>query len=204
RLPFLRRAVLDLLTSELPKRRMCPGPAWERITAGDASVDLCHLRLRPASFVESSLFLSGLSSRAPLILGSKRCTVFASLAFLKSDDKLTGQEPGTTAAERVEIYKYLHWTRLGQAGQESCVAKTLLSGGMGLGLGAMFSLMSSSFAYKDPLRRDPTFDTMNHQWMSVGRTGSATVYGKNLVQSQVSPGSQNTSITSVQGQPVVT
>jgi import inner membrane translocase subunit TIM22 len=31
---------------------------------------------------------------------------------------------------------------------------------MGLGLGAMFSLMSSSFAYEDPLRRDPTFDTM--------------------------------------------
>ncbi|KAI9599931.1 hypothetical protein KEM48_000039 [Puccinia striiformis f. sp. tritici PST-130] len=73
---------------------------------------------------------------------------------------IPGQEPGTTAEERQEIYKYLHWTRLGQAGQESCVAKTILSGAMGLGLGAMFSLMSSSFAYEDPLRRDPNFDTM--------------------------------------------
>lgn len=40
------------------------------------------------------------------------------------------------------------------------MAKTILSGAMGLGLGAMFSLMSSSFAYEDPLRRDPNFDTM--------------------------------------------
>ncbi|POV95385.1 hypothetical protein PSTT_16303 [Puccinia striiformis] len=57
---------------------------------------------------------------------------------------IPGQEPGTTAEERQEIYKYLHWTRLGQAGQESCVAKTILSGAMD----------------SDPLRRDPNFDTM--------------------------------------------
>ncbi|MBW0526049.1 hypothetical protein O181_065764 [Austropuccinia psidii MF-1] len=73
---------------------------------------------------------------------------------------IPGQEPGTTPEQRQEIYKYLHWTRLGQAGQESCIAKTIISGTMGFGLGAMFSLMSSSFAYEDPLRRDPNFDSM--------------------------------------------
>lgn len=31
---------------------------------------------------------------------------------------------------------------------------------MGLGLGAFFSLMSSSFTYEDPLRRNPNFDAM--------------------------------------------
>ncbi|PLW08812.1 hypothetical protein PCASD_22481, partial [Puccinia coronata f. sp. avenae] len=45
--PILRRAALDLPIPELPKRRMGLGPAWERITAGDASVDLRHLQAAP-------------------------------------------------------------------------------------------------------------------------------------------------------------
>lgn len=73
---------------------------------------------------------------------------------------IPGQEPGTTPEQREQIYQFLRWSRLGQAGQESCLAKTILSGTMGFGLGAMFSLMSSSFAYEDPLRRNPNFDSL--------------------------------------------
>ncbi|CAH7684353.1 Tim17/Tim22/Tim23/Pmp24 family-domain-containing protein [Phakopsora pachyrhizi] len=74
---------------------------------------------------------------------------------------IPGQEPGTTQAEREEIYKFLKWSRRGQVGQESCLAKTIISGTMGFGLGAVFSLMSSSFVYEDPLRRNPNFDSLN-------------------------------------------
>ena len=33
---------------------------------------------------------------------------------------------------------------------ENCITKATLSGGMGFGLGAFFSLMSASFRYEDP------------------------------------------------------
>ncbi|KAG8813041.1 Mitochondrial import inner membrane translocase subunit tim22, partial [Serendipita sp. 399] len=36
---------------------------------------------------------------------------------------------------------------------ESCIFKSALSGGLGFGLGAFFSMMSTSFAYDDPLAR---------------------------------------------------
>jgi len=44
---------------------------------------------------------------------------------------------------------------------ESCVAKTILAGGGGFALGALFSLMSSSFAYEDPLLRQQTQAGLN-------------------------------------------
>jgi len=40
-----------------------------------------------------------------------------------------------------------------QTGMESCVAKTVMAAGMGFGMGAFISLMSSSLAYEDPLIR---------------------------------------------------
>ncbi|KAG8857910.1 Mitochondrial import inner membrane translocase subunit tim22 [Serendipita sp. 407] len=36
---------------------------------------------------------------------------------------------------------------------ESCIFKSVLSGGLGFGFGAFFSMMSTSFAYDDPLAR---------------------------------------------------
>lgn len=40
-----------------------------------------------------------------------------------------------------------------QQGMESCAFKTVLSAGAGFGLGAFFSLVSSSFAFDDPFSR---------------------------------------------------
>ncbi|WAQ91104.1 hypothetical protein PtA15_13A505 [Puccinia triticina] len=45
---------------------------------------------------------------------------------------IPGQEPETTAEERQEIYKYLHWTRLGQAGQDDPV-RSIEQWGLGWG-----------------------------------------------------------------------
>ncbi|PVG00893.1 mitochondrial import inner membrane translocase, subunit Tim17/22 [Serendipita vermifera] len=36
---------------------------------------------------------------------------------------------------------------------ESCIFKSVLAGGLGFGMGAFFSMMSTSFAYEDPLAR---------------------------------------------------
>jgi len=46
-------------------------------------------------------------------------------------------------------------------GMESCVAKTIIAGGGGFGIGAFFSLMSASFAYEDPLLRQQTQAGLN-------------------------------------------
>ncbi|KZV84637.1 mitochondrial import inner membrane translocase subunit TIM22 [Exidia glandulosa HHB12029] len=45
--------------------------------------------------------------------------------------------------------------------QETCVFKSVLSGAMGFGLGAFFSLMSASFAYEDPILRAHREQGMN-------------------------------------------
>ncbi|KAI1791223.1 Tim17-domain-containing protein [Ganoderma leucocontextum] len=67
-----------------------------------------------------------------------------------------GQEPlppGITEEERenyMQARKYQNWMTMGM---ESCVAKTVIAGGGGFVIGAFFSLMSSSFAYEDPMLR---------------------------------------------------
>lgn len=67
-----------------------------------------------------------------------------------------GQEPvppGTTNEERTEMVKMMQYQKYMMMAMESCPVKCVLSGGAGFGLGAFFSLMSSSFAYEDPLSR---------------------------------------------------
>lgn len=61
--------------------------------------------------------------------------------------------PGYTEEDRVEMLKVAQWTKFANMGMESCPTKCALSGAAGFGLGAFFSLMSTSFAVDDPLRR---------------------------------------------------
>jgi len=77
---------------------------------------------------------------------------------------LPGQEPlppGMTEDDRLAILQARKYENFMKMGIESCVAKTALAGGGGLAIGAFFSLMSSSFAYEDPLLRQQTQAGMN-------------------------------------------
>ncbi|KAG1801110.1 mitochondrial import inner membrane translocase subunit TIM22 [Suillus variegatus] len=70
--------------------------------------------------------------------------------------------PGMTEEDRAQLLeakKYQGWMAMGM---ESCAAKTVIAGVGGLGIGAFFSLMSSSFAYEDPLLRQSTQAGMNN------------------------------------------
>ncbi|OAX38053.1 Tim17-domain-containing protein [Rhizopogon vinicolor AM-OR11-026] len=70
--------------------------------------------------------------------------------------------PGYTEEDRAQLMqakKYQGW--MGVA-MESCPVKTAIAGVGGLGIGAFFSLMSSSFAYEDPLLRQTTQAGMNN------------------------------------------
>ncbi|KAF8608122.1 Tim17-domain-containing protein [Ceratobasidium sp. AG-I] len=61
--------------------------------------------------------------------------------------------PGLTEEDRPALMqqrKVENWMRMAS---ESCAFKTVLSGGVGFGLGAVFSLMSTSFAYEDPMNK---------------------------------------------------
>ncbi|GAA6031632.1 hypothetical protein JCM8097_006558 [Rhodosporidiobolus ruineniae] len=55
--------------------------------------------------------------------------------------------------ERREILSQMKQIRLVQEGMESPVAKAAISGVMGFGIGAFFSLMGSSFTIEDPFQR---------------------------------------------------
>ncbi|CBQ72942.1 related to Tim22, mitochondrial import inner membrane translocase subunit [Sporisorium reilianum SRZ2] len=61
--------------------------------------------------------------------------------------------PGVTEDDRAEMAKIAKWNRMANMGMESCPVKCAMSGAAGFGLGAFFSLMSTSFAVDDPLRR---------------------------------------------------
>ncbi|KAJ1033066.1 hypothetical protein NDA16_000345 [Ustilago loliicola] len=61
--------------------------------------------------------------------------------------------PGVTEEDRAEIAKIAKWNKIANMTMESCPTKCMLSGAAGFGLGAFFSLMSTSFAVDDPLRR---------------------------------------------------
>ena len=61
--------------------------------------------------------------------------------------------PGMTEDDRAEVQKIAKWNKIANMSMESCPTKCLLSGAAGFGLGAFFSLMSTSFAVDDPLRR---------------------------------------------------
>ncbi|KAH9944583.1 mitochondrial import inner membrane translocase subunit TIM22 [Amylocystis lapponica] len=61
--------------------------------------------------------------------------------------------PGFSEEEREQLLQAQKYQGYMTAGMESCVAKTVIAGGGGFAIGAFFSLMSSSFAYEDPLLR---------------------------------------------------
>ncbi|KAI0741114.1 Tim17-domain-containing protein [Earliella scabrosa] len=61
--------------------------------------------------------------------------------------------PGITDEEREAYLQAKKYERLMTMGMESCVAKTVIAGAGGFVIGGFFSLMSSSFAYEDPLLR---------------------------------------------------
>lgn len=61
--------------------------------------------------------------------------------------------PGMTEDDRTEMAKIAKWNKIAGMTMESCPTKCVLSGAAGFGLGAFFSLMSTSFAVDDPLRR---------------------------------------------------
>lgn len=69
---------------------------------------------------------------------------------------LPGQEPhleGASPQERAEAAQMAKWTKFAAAAMESCPVKVVLSGTAGFALGGFFSLLSSSFAIDDPLRK---------------------------------------------------
>ncbi|KIK67549.1 hypothetical protein GYMLUDRAFT_69726 [Collybiopsis luxurians FD-317 M1] len=64
--------------------------------------------------------------------------------------------PGISEDEREAFEQMKKTEKFMSMGAESCAFKTVIAGGGGLALGAFFSLMSSSFAYEDPLLREKT------------------------------------------------
>ncbi|KAI0079249.1 Tim17-domain-containing protein [Panus rudis PR-1116 ss-1] len=61
--------------------------------------------------------------------------------------------PGFTEEDRAQMLQAKKYQDYMTMGMESCVAKTVIAGVGGFGIGAFFSLMSASFAYEDPLLR---------------------------------------------------
>ncbi|BGP42040.1 Mitochondrial import inner membrane translocase subunit tim22 [Rhodotorula kratochvilovae] len=75
-------------------------------------------------------------------------------------DPETGEVRPRNTDERREIIWQMKQVRMVQEGMESPVAKAAISGAMGFGLGAFFSLMGSSFTIEDPFQR-AQYDGMN-------------------------------------------
>ncbi|KAI0282867.1 mitochondrial import inner membrane translocase subunit TIM22 [Russula aff. rugulosa BPL654] len=61
--------------------------------------------------------------------------------------------PGMTEEDRANMMQVKKYQGYMTAGMESCVGKTTMAGAAGLAIGGFFSLMSTSFAYEDPLLR---------------------------------------------------
>ncbi|KAK0548114.1 Mitochondrial import inner membrane translocase subunit tim22 [Tilletia horrida] len=69
---------------------------------------------------------------------------------------LPGQEPlpeGFTEADRAQMQQMAQYSKYMNQAMESCPFKCGMAGVMGFGMGAFFSLLGSSFAMDDPLRR---------------------------------------------------
>ncbi|EPQ30449.1 uncharacterized protein PFL1_01975 [Pseudozyma flocculosa PF-1] len=89
---------------------------------------------------------------------------------------LPGQEPlppGATEADREQMAQMNKWTKTANGLMESCPVKCALSGAAGFGLGAFFSLLSTSFAVDDPLRNT-----------TVAKAGGGTVAATELSTAQ--------------------
>lgn len=69
---------------------------------------------------------------------------------------LPGQEPlppGISEEDREQMKQAMKYQQYFVSAMESCVGKAVISGVIGFGLGAFFSLMSASLAIDDPLRQ---------------------------------------------------
>ncbi|KAK0534756.1 Mitochondrial import inner membrane translocase subunit tim22 [Tilletia horrida] len=69
---------------------------------------------------------------------------------------MPGQEPlpaGFTEADRAQMAQMEQYSKYMAQAMESCPVKCAMAGVMGFGLGGFFSLLGSSFAMDDPLRR---------------------------------------------------
>ncbi|KAI0061213.1 Tim17-domain-containing protein [Artomyces pyxidatus] len=75
--------------------------------------------------------------------------------------------PGMTEADRAEMLQAKKYQGYITAGMESCLAKTTIAGVGGFAIGAFFSMMSSSFAYEDPLLRQSTQAALNNKQKTV-------------------------------------
>ncbi|KAF8270159.1 hypothetical protein EI94DRAFT_1723276 [Lactarius quietus] len=67
-----------------------------------------------------------------------------------------GQEPlppGMTEEDRPNLLQAKKYQDLMASGMESCLVKTAIAGVGGIAIGGFFSMMSTSFAYEDPLLR---------------------------------------------------
>jgi len=67
-----------------------------------------------------------------------------------------GQEPPPPGISEEELPAWEQQKKMEKymsLASESCIFKSTLAGGMGFGMGAFFSMMSSSFQYDDPLAR---------------------------------------------------
>ncbi|PCH35559.1 Tim17-domain-containing protein [Wolfiporia cocos MD-104 SS10] len=71
--------------------------------------------------------------------------------------------PGVSEEERENYLQAKKYQDYMTMGMESCVTKTAIAGVGGLAIGAFFSLMSSSFAYEDPLLRQQTGGSLTRQ-----------------------------------------
>ncbi|EJD07964.1 Tim17-domain-containing protein [Fomitiporia mediterranea MF3/22] len=69
--------------------------------------------------------------------------------------------PGMTEEDRAQIMQAKKYQDMMSSVPESCLFKTGMAGVAGFGLGAFFSLMSSSFAYEDPLLRPQSQSALN-------------------------------------------
>ena len=58
-----------------------------------------------------------------------------------------------TEEERANMHQALKYQKYMVSAMESCVGKAAISGVLGFGLGAFFSLMSASFSVDDPMRQ---------------------------------------------------
>ncbi|KAL9937530.1 hypothetical protein V8E36_003939 [Tilletia maclaganii] len=69
---------------------------------------------------------------------------------------LPGREPlpaGMTEADRAQMMQMEQYSKYMSQAMESCVFKCTMAGVMGFGFGAFFSMLGSSFAMDDPMRR---------------------------------------------------
>ena len=101
-------------------------------------IDLPHTRSSASTYVD------------------RTCPTMANKMPMVAPIYLPGKEPlppGLTEEHREQLRQTLKYQGYVVSAMESCVGKAAISGVLGFGLGAFFSLMSASFSIDDPLRQ---------------------------------------------------